>query len=69
MRTLSEKERILVRISKRKKELMIHEDEVQGHIANKGKPPLDASLILYISYACIISDFIKCMSFYFHFGG
>jgi hypothetical protein len=45
------------------------EEEVQGQIANKGKPPLDASLILYISYACIISDFIKCMSFYFHFGG
>jgi hypothetical protein len=48
MRTLSEKERILVRISKRKKELMIHEDEVQGHIANKGKPPLDAYLILIV---------------------
>jgi hypothetical protein len=30
MRTLSEKERILVRNSKRKEEQMIHEDEVQG---------------------------------------
>nr|XP_051200510.1 lysine-rich arabinogalactan protein 19-like [Lolium perenne] len=70
MRTLSEKERILVRISKKKKkELMIHEDEVQGHIANKGKPPLDASLILHISCACIIPGFIKCMSFIYYVGG
>nr|XP_051211454.1 uncharacterized protein LOC127328937 [Lolium perenne] len=36
MRVLSEKkERILVRISKRKEEQMIREDEVQGQIANK----------------------------------
>ena len=27
---------------------MVREDEVQGQIANQGKPPLDASLILYI---------------------
>nr|XP_051215464.1 uncharacterized protein LOC127333176 [Lolium perenne] len=35
MRTLSEKERILVRISKRKEEMMVCEDEVQGQIANQ----------------------------------
>jgi hypothetical protein len=43
---LEKKERILVRISKRKEEQMIRGEEVQGQIANLGKPPLDASLIL-----------------------
>jgi hypothetical protein len=48
MRTLSEKERIVVRMSKRKEEQMVHEDELQGQIATQGKPPLDACLILII---------------------
>jgi cell division protein FtsL len=49
MRSLSEKnESISMRISKRKEEQMILEDEVHGQIANKGKPPLDAYLILII---------------------
>jgi hypothetical protein len=55
----------MVRTSKRKEEQMVHEDEVQGQIANQGKPPLDASLILYISYSCIITGFIKVHVFYF----
>jgi hypothetical protein len=47
MRSLSEKnERISVRISKRKEEQMVHEEEVRGQISNQGKPPLDAYLIL-----------------------
>jgi hypothetical protein len=46
MRTLFEKERILVRVSKRKEEQMVHEDEVQGQVVNQGKPPLDAYLVL-----------------------
>jgi hypothetical protein len=49
MRPLSEKrERTLVRISKRKEEQMVREDEVQGQIANQGMPPLDAYLILIV---------------------
>ena len=49
MRILSKKkERIVVRISKTKEEQMICEDEVQGQIANQGKPPLDAYLVLNI---------------------
>ena len=48
MWTLPEKERISVRISERKEAQVIHEDEVQGQIANQGKPPLDAYLDLII---------------------
>jgi hypothetical protein len=45
MRSPSEEnERISVRISKRKEEKMVHEDEVQGQMANQGKPPLVAYL-------------------------
>jgi hypothetical protein len=51
MRLLSEKkEGILVRILKRKEEQMVSEDVVRGQIANKGKPPLDAYLILMHYY-------------------
>jgi hypothetical protein len=48
MRTLSEKERNLVWTSKRKAEQMVREEEVLGQIANQGKPPLDAYLVLII---------------------
>ena len=56
MRTLSEKkERILVRISKRKEEQMVREDEVQGQIANQGKPPLDA----YLTHIVLLLHYYK----------
>lgn len=38
MRTLPEKEKISVRISKRKEDQMIREEEFQGQIANQGYP-------------------------------
>ncbi len=37
-----------MRILKRKEEQMVREDEVQGQIANQGKPPLDAYFVLII---------------------
>ena len=43
---------------------MIHEDEVQGHIANKGKPPLDAYLVLIILLLHYYR-FYKLHGFYF----
>jgi hypothetical protein len=39
------------------------EEEDQGHFANQGKPPLDASLILHVLILALLQVLQKCISF------